>query len=246
MLSIVTLDTLGECMRSDELKSAFNQQAAGYDKQWAKLSPIRDCLHLLLESVFAELPAEATVLCVGVGTGAELAHLANKFPAWRFAAVEPSSAMLNLCRDRAEREGFASRCMFHEGHVDSLPPEAHYDAATCFLVSQFILERDARVGFFRGIADRLKPRAILASSDLCADVASYDFERLVQAWMRMMSAAGIPPEGLQRMREAWSKDVSILPASEVSAIIESAGFEKAVQFFQAGMIRGWFSQRSSD
>src|SRR5688572_10214918 len=131
-------------MRSDELRATFDQQATGYDKQWAKLAPVRDGLHFLLESVFARLPAEAKVLCVGVGTGAELAHLAKKFPRWSFTAVEPSSAMLDVCRRRAESDGFASRCSFHEGYVDSLSLSSDdmYDAATCFLVSQFILERD--------------------------------------------------------------------------------------------------------
>lgn len=54
-------------MRNDELVAAFDQQAAGYDRQWAKLSPLREGLHFLLESVFAELPADARVLCVGAG-----------------------------------------------------------------------------------------------------------------------------------------------------------------------------------
>jgi tRNA (cmo5U34)-methyltransferase len=89
-------------MRSDELKVLFDQQASGYDEQWAKLSPIRDGLHFLLRSVFAELPPDdARALCVGVGTGAERVHLTSKFPRWRFTAVEPSGAMLEVCRQRA-------------------------------------------------------------------------------------------------------------------------------------------------
>ena len=42
-------------MRGDELRATFDQQASGYDKQWAKLAPIGDGLHFLLESVFTEL-----------------------------------------------------------------------------------------------------------------------------------------------------------------------------------------------
>jgi tRNA (cmo5U34)-methyltransferase len=41
-------------MRKDEIKAIFDRQAAGYDKQWAKMAPIRNGLHLLLESIFAE------------------------------------------------------------------------------------------------------------------------------------------------------------------------------------------------
>ncbi len=229
-------------MRSGELKAAFDQQAPGYDKQWAKLAPIRDGLHFLLESVFADLPADARILCVGSGTGAELAHLARKFPRWNFTAIEPSGAMLDVCRRLAEKEGFISRCYFHEGYLDSLPNGEMHDAATCFLVSQFIVEQEARSRFFRSIADRLRPGGILASSDLASEVGSDDYQSLLHAWKSMMAAAGLSPDALERMQAAWAKDVAILPPSTVASIIHSVGFEAPVQFFQAGLIHAWFAR----
>lgn len=156
-------------MRSEELKDLFDQQASGYDKQWARMAPIRDGLHFLLESIFAGLPSDARILCVGAGTGAELAYLARTFPGWRFTAVDPSGAMLDVCRQRAETEGYTSRCYFHEGYLDSLPTEDMHDGATCFLVSQFILEQEARSELFGAIASRLRPGGVLASSDLASD-----------------------------------------------------------------------------
>lgn len=233
-------------MNKDELIAAFDQQASGYDRQWAKLAPIRDGLHFLLESVFAELPVDARVLCVGAGTGSELVHLAKKFPRWSFTVVEPSGAMLDVCRYRVENEGFKTRCYFHKGYVDSLPSQDIHDAATCFLVSQFIVESEVRSEFFRSIANKLQPGAILASSDLASEVGSDHYKSLVGAWMNMMAAADIPPEGLKKMRSAWKKDVAILPPSEIVSIIEYGGFEAPVQFFQAGLIHAWFSKRALD
>jgi tRNA (cmo5U34)-methyltransferase len=217
-------------MDRDEVKAVFDQQAAGYDEQWRKTAPIRNGLFFLLEAVFAKLPAKARILCVGAGTGVEMAHLAKRFPQWSFTAVEPSGAMLDICRKKAEAEGFMARCHFHEGYLDSLPGEDRFDAATCFLVSQFILEEDVRSEFFRAIASRLQPGAILASSDLASDVGSREYEALLQVWFNMMAGAvGIPPEGLERMRAAYAKDVAILP----------------VQFYQAGLIYAWFSRCAS-
>lgn len=233
-------------MRNEELKAVFDQQAAGYDKQWAKTAPIRDGLHFLLESIFTELPADARILCVGAGTGVEMAYLARKFPQWSFTAVEPSGAMLEVCRQRAETEGFTGRCYFHEGYLDSLPGEDRHDGATCFLVSQFILEQAARSEFFRAIAVRLRPGGILASSDLASEVGSHDYEALLRAWLNMMAAAGIPSEGLERLRAAYAKDVAILPPQRIAAIIASGGFATPVQFYQAGLIHAWFSRRASD
>jgi tRNA (cmo5U34)-methyltransferase len=235
-----------QTMRSDEIKALFDQQAASYDAQWAKTAPIRDGLLFLLEAVFAGLPDNARLLCVGVGTGEEIAYMAKRFPHWTFTAVEPSGTMLGICRQKAEMQGFASRCYFHEGYLDSLPMMNKFDASTCFLVSQFILEREARSAFFQAIAARLRAGAILASSDLAANVDSPEYEAALGVWLNMMASIGIPPEGLERMRAAYAKDVAILPPAEVASVITAGGFENPVVFFQAGLIHAWFSKCTSD
>ena len=229
-------------MRSDEIKAIFDQQASGYDERWAKTAPIRDALHFLLEAVFAGLPANARVLCIGAGTGEEIDYLARRYPRWTFAVVEPSGAMLEVCRGKAEQGGFATRCVFHEGYLESLPGQDAFDAATCFLVSQFILDPQARVAFFAAIAARLRPGGILASSDLASDVDSREYQALLETWMNMMQAAGIPTAGLEQMRAAYARDVAVIAPARIAALIESAGFERSVLFYQAGLIHAWFSK----
>lgn len=231
-------------MRSEEIKAIFDQQASSYDERWAKTAPIRDALHFLLGAVFAELPADARILCVGAGTGEEMDYLARRFPGWTFTAVEPSGAMLDVCRDKAERGGFASRCHFHQGYVESLPVQGMFNAVTCFLVSQFILEQEARAEFFRTIAARLRPGGILASSDLASDVGSNEYDALLGTWLNMMLAAGIPATGLEQMRAAYAKDVAVLPPAQVASIIKRGGFDEPVAFYQAGLIHAWFSRRA--
>jgi tRNA (cmo5U34)-methyltransferase len=232
-------------MLQDELKTLFDNQAAGYDKQWARMAPMRENLHFLLQFIFADLPADARILCVGAGTGVELSSLARIFPRWHFTALDPSDAMINICRGRARADGYIARCDFHAGYVESLPAGAAYDGATCFLVSQFILDAETRVGFFRGIAERLKPGGVLASSDLAADTSSKDYEALLRAWFAMMASAGLPPVAMEKMRAAYARDVAILPGKAVASIIESAGFGKAVQFYQSGLIHAWFATRGT-
>lgn len=231
-------------MRADELKALFDQQAAGYDRQWARMAPVRDSLHLLLEAVFAPLPADARILCVGVGTGAEMAHLAKVFPRWRFTALDPSEAMIDVCRARAEADGFADRCRFHAGYLETLPEDTAFDGATCFLVSQFILDREARIEFFRGIAARLRPGGLLASSDLSWDTEATDYPTILRVWLQTMATAGLDDEAIERMRGNYARDVGILPPDAVAALIASAGFDAPVRFHQAGMIHAWFARRT--
>src|SRR4029077_2806089 len=71
--STTTVRLTRSTMRKDELVAVFDQQAERYDAQWEGMAPIREGLYLLVESVFAGLPDDARILCVGVGTGAELA-----------------------------------------------------------------------------------------------------------------------------------------------------------------------------
>lgn len=231
-------------MNQDELKAVFDQQASGYEQQQKKLAPVHEGLHFQLEWIFSGLPPKSRILCVGLGAGAELSYLAKKFPTWSFTAVEPSGAMLNECRQRAEKEGFSSRCLFHEGYLESLPNIELHDAATCFMVSQFILDNEARSNFFRAIADRLHPGGILVSADLSSEVGSYEYKALLQAWVSMLHAASAPADAIEKTHSAWAKDVAILPPNDVKSIIKRSGFDSPVQFYQAGFVHAWFSRRS--
>lgn len=232
-------------MNQEELKAVFDKQASGYEDQQRKLAPIHEGLYFQLEWILSELPQAARILCVGLGAGAELSYLARRFPNWRFTAVEPSGAMLDVCRQRAKREGFISRCDFYEGYVESLPDIELHNAATCFMVSQFILDHRERSGFFRAISEKLKPKGILVSADLSSTVGSPEYQALLKVWVNMLHAANVPADAIDKIHSAWEKDVSILPPDDVKQIIKRGGFELPVQFYQAGFVHAWFSVRSS-
>lgn len=231
-------------MEQKEITAIFDQQASTYDQKWSELAPLNGALHMLTGSVLSTLPAEAEVLCVGAGTGTEILFLARKFPGWRFTAVEPSPAMLDVFRRRAEESGIASRCVFHHGFLDSLPGEGVFDAATAFLVSQFLLDRGERIRFFQSIAGRLRPGGIFVSSDLAGDMAAADCRSLLTVWFRLMKGSGVSPAEIERMRAAYVRDVAVLPPGEVREMIRLAGFELPVQFFQAGMIHAWYAGKA--
>lgn len=234
----------GESMQAEELKETFDRMAASYDEQWIRVAALRDALHLLMGSTFTTLPTQAKVLCVGAGTGSEIIYLAQQFPQWTFTALDPSAKMLEVCRGRLEERGIADRCEFHADYLESLPASGSFDAATALLVSQFILEKSSRVGFFGLIARQLKPGGLLVSSDLCADLDNPADRSLLEIWLRTMKGSGMSEEDLYRMRAAYGRDVAILPESEITDIIASGGFEAPNQLFQAGLIHAWYSIRN--
>ena len=231
-------------MASPQTPVAFDEQhAAAYDERFAPIVAIRDALHLQLRALLSVLPAQARLLCVGAGTGAELVALAAHFPQWQFTAVEPSAPMLAVCRSRATEGGFAERCTFHCGYLDSLPAGEPFHAATSLLVSQFITDPAARRDYFRQIATRLHPLGWLVSADLSGDQHASDHARLEEVWFRLMKFTGQTDEQRAGTIAAWRKSVAFLPLPELEALIASAGFEAPTLFHQALLIRAWFTQR---
>ncbi len=229
----------------DKTLAAFGEkQAASYDDRFAKASAMRDAMHLVTRLALGELKEDARVLCVGAGTGLEIAYLAAAFPHWRFTAVEPAPAMLTLCRQRADREGFADRCEFHEGFLESLPEGEPYDAATCLLVSHF-LERPDRSEFFAEVARRLQPGATLVNADLSSGVGTPGHARLMAVWRRMWLLCDTPVEQVDQMLTEFEKKVPLLPPAEVVELVCSAGFESPTPILQTLLIHGWSFTRSS-
>ena len=220
----------------------FDEQAAeSYDDRFAKLSLMRDALHLVTHLALGELPEDAHVLSVGAGTGAEILDLAQRFPRWRFTAVEPSEPMLRRCRAKAEAAGIASRCTFHHGFIESLPDEEAFDGATAILVSQFLVNRDARVAFFRNIASRLRPGAPLVSADLAAPEP---VEPMMALWREAWIYAGTPRERAEHIQEVFGELVAVLPPADVRSIIAAGGFVDPALCYQSILIHGWLSRRA--
>jgi tRNA (cmo5U34)-methyltransferase len=224
---------------------AFNEEhAASYDQRFAKLAPMKDALHLLMRLIFAKLPNNARILCIGAGTGAELLYLAQAFPLWHFTALDPSAPMLNICRQHAEACGIASRCTFIEGYIDALPESESFDAATCILVSQFILQPVERRNFFSKIAEQLCRGGLLISADLAIDSPRESPDSLFEMWVRAWEYTGVSSLQLENLKSAFGRGVSVLPAQEIELLIGSSGFDTPVAFFQTLLIHAWYAKKS--
>ncbi|MDP0492523.1 MAG: class I SAM-dependent methyltransferase [Verrucomicrobiota bacterium JB023] len=232
-------------MNRDELTALFDEMASTYDQKWADLAPIHSALHHLTKSVLAEIPAKANILCVGAGTGAEIVYLSEQFPDFRFTVVEPPEKMIDQFRAKADQLGILNRCVIHRGYLETLPPQPDFQAATCFLVSQFILEKSRRSRFFREISSRLEDEGLIVSSDLSNDVSSAADPSLQNFWFSVMKGGAISESDMERMREVYAKDIAILAPKGVEEILCNGGFRQPTLFFQAGMIHAWYSRKQS-
>lgn len=227
-------------MEKEQLEVFSKQsEAANYDDRFAPMSPFKDALHLLMKLILIDLPKNARVLCVGVGTGAELIYLAKAFPEWHFTAVEPAAAMLNICREKLATEGLINRCELFEGYIDEFPPSEPFHAATSILVSQFITELQERKHFFANIHSRLREGGYLISADLT------DIQQLKNLWMTTYRFCGLQDDEIAQVFDLFGKKIALLGVNEMEQVIESGGFNSPALFFQTIWIHGWFARKAA-
>lgn len=216
----------------------FNQDMAeAYDRRNAGLKPISECLHFLTRLALADLPADARVLCAGVGTGAEILSLAEAHRGWSFVGVDPSGEMLEVGRYRLEAAGVLNRCELVQGYVEDVT-DTGFDAVVSLLVAHFI-QREDRPAFYRAIHERLKPGGRFVSAEISGDLDAPEFPAMLEDWKQVQAMMGATPDSLAALPDMLRSMLGVVPPAETEALWREAGFPLPTPFFQAFMIRGW-------
>jgi tRNA (cmo5U34)-methyltransferase len=229
-------------MTNDDRKSLtpqfFNQEMAdSYDEKNSKLAPIADNMHFLVRLVLGDLPPRARILCVGIGTGAEILSLAKAHPEWSFVGVDPSAEMLGVCREKLKHADVLDRCELVHGFVRHAPEGAEFDAVVSILVAHFVGCED-RTGFYRDIHDRLKPGGCFVSTEICFDLDSAELPAMLKNWERVQTLMGATPDSLRKLPDTLRNALCVLSPAKTEALLRTAGFDVPVPFFQAFLVRG--------
>lgn len=221
----------------------FNKEASqAYDEKNTKLAPIADCMHFLIRLALKSLPARSRILCVGVGTGAEIFSLSKAFPDATFVGVDPSAAMLDVCRERLKNAGLLDRCELVHGYVQDLPTGENFDAALSVLVGHFV-KREERLSFYQNMTSRLRSGGYLVNTEISFDLDSREFPSMVKNWEQVQSLLGATPESLASLPMVLREMLTVLPPSETESLIQQSGIPVPVHFFQAFMISGWYGRK---
>lgn len=187
--------------------------------------------------------SSARILCVGVGTGAEVLPLANAFPEWTFLGLDPSAEMLEICRERLDRAGVLSRCELVHGYVHDLPAGGDYDAALGILVGHFV-PREERLDFYRSMTSRLRSGGYLVDTEISYDLGSPEFPSMLKSWEQVQRLMGATAESLASLPTVLRDTLTVLSSAETESLLRRSGIALPVRFFQAFMISGWYGQKS--
>lgn len=221
----------------------FTKDASkNYDAKNSRLSPITDNLHFLIRLVLKDLPAQSRVLCIGVGTGAEILSLAKEYSTWTFVGVDPSASMLDVCHERLKDAGIAGRCELIHGYAQDLPLDSRFDAALSVLVAHFV-KREERMNFYQSMIKRLKTGGYLVNAEISHDMDAPEFPSMLKNWERVQSLMGATTESLQALPTLMKEVLAVLPPSEIETLIQDSGIKIPVRFFQSFMITGWHGRK---
>jgi tRNA (cmo5U34)-methyltransferase len=225
------------------MASYFNKDASrAYDEKNRRLAPIADGMHFLIHLLLQGLPARARILCVGVGTGAEILPLAEAFPEWTFLGLDPSAEMLEVCAERLNAAGVLERCELVHGYAQDAPPGEEFDAALSILVGHFV-KRDERLGFYRNMTRRLRRGGYLVDTEISYDLTSPEFPSMLKNWGEVQRLMGATPESLASLPTVLREALTVLPPVEIESHLRQSGIAIPVKFFQAFMIAGWYGTK---
>jgi tRNA (cmo5U34)-methyltransferase len=222
----------------------FTDAARVYDERNRQLAPIADNMHFLIRLILKNAPVRAHVLCVGIGTGAEILSLSKSFPEWTFVGVDPSIGMLDVCRERLSNAGVLHRCELIHGYVHDVPPGENFDAALSILVAHFV-KREERLNFYQAMCGRLCTNGILINTEISFDLNSQEFPLMLKNWEAVQSLMGGTPESLANLSVQLREMLSILSPIETENLLNQSGIHLPVRFFQAFMINGWYGIKNS-
>lgn len=225
------------------MSNFFSKDASlSYDEKNKGLVPIADNMHFLIRLILKDLPVDARILCVGVGTGAEILSLALEYPGWTFVGIDPSEGMLQVCQKNLEEAGIMNRCELIEGYVQDVQKGEQFDATLSILVGHFV-KNEEKKSFYQNMYERLKTNGLLVDTEISFDLDSEEFPSMFKNWAKVQKLMGATEESLNRLPDAFKNVLSVLPNSEVEDIIRSSGFSLPVKFFQAFMITGWYAKK---
>lgn len=229
-------------MEPNAIIEKFSATAANYDENNRRLAPIADNMHFLVRTILRDLPHSARVLCIGVGTGAEILSLAASFPSWTFVGVDPSEGMLEVCRGRLAEAGVLERCVLLRGFLHDLPEEEGFDAALSILVGHFIVRED-RVAHYEGLHRRLVPRGIMVNTELSFDLDSPESPSMLANWASVQALPGGAAVPVATLSSQMRQMLTIVPPGETEDLLRRAGFAVPVRFFQSLLISGWYGTK---
>lgn len=213
-----------------------NERATGYDQFVEKWIPnyhyFMDHLpNLLIETNPKEL------LVVGCGTGNEILRFARSPVDWRITGIDPSPDMIVHAREKLKDY---NNVELIEGLITDLSADKKYNAATLLLVLHFIEDNGNKLQMFKAIAKRLVAGAKLVMLDMTGDKQQIRDNLQV---LKLLLPEGVDKQEISERLNRIENKFFTVSEERLSELLQEAGFEKPLRFFQSSIYMGWITQK---
>lgn len=215
-----------------------------YDNFNSHFKTAKENLHFLNTLILRDLPENANILCVGVGTGEEILSLAKSYKKWSFVGIDPSSTMLQGCKEKIKSHDLSDRCDLIHGYLSDYKTESTFDAVICLFVMHFIHDSVERSKMFLDMNKYLKRGGYLINAEISCDFSSKDFPNLLANWKTLHHYAGATEEKLENMEKTLKEQLAVLSPQETEKLLLESGFLKPTQYFQSFLIRAWYGKKA--
>jgi len=214
-----------------------------YDDRIEHMIPGYTTMHRLTEVFLStELPETASILMVGAGTGAEVVECGTRHPGWTLTAVDPSSEMVKLGRQKTDDKGLSSRVHWHDISLKNLTMEEPFDAATLLLVLHFLPDDGGKSALLEHIAERLKPGAPLVLSTFVGDPANTRTKKIYELSKANAIANGLDRAEVEDKLNLNRKDIHLVPEERIKALLRDSGFIDAQRIVQGLAMMTWIAR----
>lgn len=215
-----------------------------YDQVNVTFKPVQDNLRFLNSLVLKDLPKDARILCVGVGTGTDIFGLADANDGWSFVGIDPAQSMLKRCEKKIQENGLMERCELFHGYLSDYKSNQKFDAVLCLFVMHFVKDLEDRAKMFSDFARHLKKDGYLINAEISIDIKSSDYGQLVENWKALHSLSGASKEMLDNLPKMIEEQLGVLPPKSTEEMIIKNGFKNPISFFQSFLVRGWYSRKA--
>lgn len=232
-------------MQKEFVSKIFDEMGGeAYDQNNSFFKPIHDNLHFLNSLILKNLPTQARILCVGVGTGADIIELANGHKDWSFVGIDPAQSMLKKCEEKLQAKGLKERCELFHGYLSDYKTDQKFDAVLCLYVMHFIKDKRDRAAMYLDFSKFLKQDGYLIITEISTDTKSSAFDQQIENWKALHALTGASQEKLNDLPKVIGEQLAVQSPEVTEEMILENGFKKPVSFFQSFLIRGWYSRKA--
>jgi tRNA (cmo5U34)-methyltransferase len=213
-----------------------NERATGYNQFVETWIPnyhyFLDCLPKLLSDTNGK-----DLLVVGCGTGNEIERFVRAPEHWTITGIDPSPEMIKQADDKLQSY---DNLKLITGLVSDLDVEIKYNVATLLLVLHFLDDNSNKLNLLRDIADRLVSGATFVMLDITGDKKQIQQNLKIY---RLLLPNGLDEEQINNRLNRIENELYTVSEERLSELLQEAGFEKPLRFFQASIYMGWLTKK---